>query len=90
MVKSRTTSISDTGSDAATVLIAGYRRMSHLEKLEQVGALTRSVQELALRDIRRRHPQAGPRETRLRLASRWIEPELMLRFFDWDPAIEGY
>lgn len=64
--------------------------MSSTQKLERVRALTRAVQELALMDIRRRHPEADDREHSLRLASRWIEPELMVRAFGWDARTAGY
>jgi hypothetical protein len=81
---------SDTHPAVEALLIEGYRRMSPAQKLERVRALTRAVQELALVDIRRRHPSADAREQALRLASRWIEPELMLRAFGWDVRKEGY
>jgi hypothetical protein len=81
---------SDTHPAVEAMLIEGYRRMSPTQKLERVRALTRAVQELALLDIRRRHPDANEREQALRLASRWIEPELMLRAFGWDVRKEGY
>jgi hypothetical protein len=48
------------------------------------------VQELAIADIRRRHPDADEREQALRLASRWIEPELMVSAFAWDVRKVGY
>ena len=48
------------------------------------------VQRLAMTDIRRRYPQASPRECDLRLASRWLGAELMRRAFGWDPDKEGY
>jgi hypothetical protein len=48
------------------------------------------VQSLALADIRRRHPHANEREQALRLASRWIGPELMFRAFGWDVSESGY
>ena len=80
----------DTHPDIEAALVAGYRKMSPAQKMERVRALTQAVQELALTDIRRRHPDAGPRELALRLASRWIEPELMLRAFGWDVRKEGY
>jgi hypothetical protein len=72
------------------VLIDGYRAMSPIEKLERVRAMTAAVQQLALADIRRRHPTADDREQLLRLASRWIEPELMFRAFGWDVQAQGY
>jgi hypothetical protein len=64
--------------------------MSPSEKFGRVRALTQAVQELALLDIRRRHPDADKREQALRLASRWLEPELMLRAFGWDVRETGY
>jgi hypothetical protein len=39
---------------------------------------------------RRRHPNADEREQALRVASRWIEPELMKRAFGWDVHKVGY
>ena len=83
-------SLSDTHPKVQALLVEGYRQMSPSEKLECVRRLTLAVQELALADIRRRHPEAGPRELALRLASRWIEPSLMMRAFDWDVRATGY
>ena len=80
----------DTDPAIEAFLIAGYREMSTAQKLERVRELTRAVQQLALLDIRRRHPDADGREQALRLASRWIEPELMLRAFGWDVQEKGY
>jgi hypothetical protein len=80
----------DTDPVVEALLIEGYRRMSPSEKFQRVRELTRAVQELALADIRRRHPEADEREQALRLASRWIEPELMVRAFGWDVREAGY
>lgn len=80
----------DTDPAIRAILIEGYRRMTPSQKLERVRALTRAVQELALTDIRRRHPDASEREQALRLASRWLGPDLMLRAFGWDVREAGY
>ena len=80
----------DTDPRIQAVLVAGYRAMSASQKLARVTALTRAVQELALLDIRRRHPKADQRELALRLASRWIDADLMKRAFDWDVQASGY
>jgi len=80
----------DTHPRVDAILIEGYRRMSPAQKLERVRALTQAVQELAMLDVRRRHPNADAREQALRLASRWIDPDLMVRAFGWDPRVEGY
>ena len=82
--------LSDTRPAAERVLIELYRRMPAWQKLRQVSELTRAVQELALCDIRRRHPQADEREQKLRLASRWLRAETMRKVYGWDPEREGY
>ena len=80
----------DTHPKIEALLIEGYRKMSPSQKLERVRALTRAVQELALLDVRRRHPNADEREQALRVASRWLEPDLMKRAFGWDVREVGY
>ena len=85
-----TGSLGDTHPAMEALLIDGYRKMSPTQKIERVRALTLAVQELALADIRRRHPEADDRERTLRLASRWIDPELMVRAFGWDARTAGY
>lgn len=80
----------DTHPKIEALLVEGYRKMSVMQKLERVRALTRAVQELAILDVRRRHPDASAREQALRVASRWIEPDLMVRAFGWDVRVEGY
>jgi len=80
----------DTHPAISALLMDGYRKMSPAQKLERVRALNHAVQQLALIDIRRRHPDADDRELVLRLASRWIEPELMRRAFGWDVQKAGY
>ena len=81
---------SDTHPSVEAFLIAGYRRMTGAEKLARVSAMSRAIQELALVDIRRRHPHADAREQALRLASRRLDGETMRRAFGWDPEREGY
>jgi hypothetical protein len=81
---------SDTDPRIEAILIRGYRAMSAAQKLERVRALTLTVQELALVDVRRRHPEASAREQQLRVASRWLAPELMSGAFGWDSRQMGY
>jgi hypothetical protein len=64
--------------------------MSASQKIERVCQLTRAVQEMALLDVRRRYPQADEREQALRVASRWIDPEIMKRAFGWDARESGF
>ena len=60
----------DTDPVVDALLIEGYRRMSPSQKLDRVRALTQAVLELALVDIRRRHPGAerGSRRSALHRA----------------------
>ena len=71
-------------------IIEGYRAMSPARKFAIVCELTHAVQELALIDIRRRHPDANERELLLRLVSRSLDPALLKRAFGWDVEVEGY
>ncbi len=80
----------DTHPHIEAMIIEAYRKMTPAQKLERVAALTHAVRELALIDVRRRHPTADARELALRVASRWLEPELMLRAFGWDVREAGY
>ena len=82
--------LDDTRPAVKAMLIDGYRKMSPTEKIDRVRSLTLAIQELALADIRRRHPEADAREQALRVASRWIEPTLMARAFGWDVRTAGY
>lgn len=80
----------DTDPSIEALIIDGLRRMTPSQKLELVGQMTRTVQELAIADVRRRYPRADEREVSLRAASRWLGPEIMLRVFGWDVATMGY
>ncbi len=80
----------DTPPEIERIIIEGYRRMSAARKLQIMQDLQQSAWMLALGEIKRQHPQASERELQLRLASRWIEPELMRKAFGWDPDVEGY
>ena len=62
--------VEDTDPAIKAMMIELYRRMTPQEKLERVFALTAFTYELALTDIRRRHPSESEREHRYRLASR--------------------
>jgi len=80
----------DTPPEIEEIILEGYRKMSAAQKLKIMQDLNRAAQLLALSDIKRRYPEAVNRELQLRLASRWIEPELMRRAFGWDREVEGY
>ena len=80
----------DTHPAIEKLVVDGYRKMTPAQKLAIVNDLTVMVQQLALTDIRRRHPLADEHEQKLRLASRWIDSATMRRVFGWDPDVQGY
>lgn len=82
--------VNDVHPEIEALMIAGYRSMTPAQKIAIVTALIQTVQELALSDIRRRHPNADARELTLRLASRSVDPELLQRATGWDVRVEGY
>lgn len=77
--------LDDTPPEIRRVMIEGDRRMSPAEKMERVVQLTRGVQQMAWMGLRARHPDASPRELRLRLAALWIDADTMRKAFGWDP-----
>ena len=81
---------SDTPLHIEQILIEGYRRMTPTQKLDRVRAMTLAIQELAMAQIRTEHPEAPQREMELRLAARWLPPEIMSRVFGWDVRSRGY
>jgi len=80
----------DTSPEVERIMTEGYRKMPAWKKLQQVLELTQLVRQLAMNDIRRRYPLADDHERKLRMASRWLDPELMKKAFAWDPEKEGY
>jgi hypothetical protein len=57
--------------------------MSPADKLRIFRQLSRSTQELALAGIRRRYPQASPRELQLRLARTRLDGDTLRAAFGW-------
>ena len=82
--------MNDTPAEIQEIRIAGYRQMTPQQKARQVDELTKAVQQLALARIRKQYGDIPEREQRLRLASLWLDREMMIRLFDWDAQREGY
>lgn len=81
---------SDTTPEAEAVLLAGYRDMPGWKKWQCVVDLNLALKSLQLADIKAKYPLADDYELKMRLASRWIEPELMKVAFGWDVEEKGY
>ncbi len=80
----------DTTPEAEAILLAGYRQMPAWKKWQCVEDLNRTLKQLQLADIKGKHPNADEYELKMRLASRWLEPELMKEAFGWDVEEKGY
>lgn len=80
----------DTHPEIERILIEAYRRMTPAEKIQKMRQLNEFGYRLALAEVQRRHPEALERECQLRVASRYLSPEIMRKAFDWDPDIKGY
>jgi hypothetical protein len=82
--------IHDTPPHIQKMLIAGYRNMTPQQKFQRVSELNKAVQQFALARIRKQYGEISEREQRLRLAALWLNREMMIRVFDWDPQKVGY
>ncbi|MCC6738706.1 MAG: hypothetical protein IT452_06645 [Planctomycetia bacterium] len=84
------TQAEDTSVEAELFLLDAWRRWTPEERLRRVLDLNAMVRGFAEASVRRAHPHAADDEVRLRVASRRLGRELMVRVFGWDPAVHGY
>jgi hypothetical protein len=80
---------SDTPPDIEHMMLEIWRRATPDQKLARMFGMGRMINELARAETRRRYPAATAREIELRLASRTLDRETMIKAFDWDPDIHG-
>jgi len=66
-----------------------WRRATPSQKLRKVFELGQMANALARSEIRNRYPGATEREIELRLASRTLDRQTMIRAFNWDPELHG-
>jgi hypothetical protein len=81
---------SDTSKESEQAYLRLLREAPLWRKAAMMNSLTTACQELAVAGIRLRHPNASEMGIRMRLAALWIDRELMIRVFGWDPQSEGY
>jgi hypothetical protein len=79
----------DTSEQVARLQIELWRRMSPLEKLQLVRALTRTCREMCLAGIRLRNPGASEREVDLHLALITLGAELTARAYPEAVPVRG-
>jgi hypothetical protein len=73
----------DTSEAAFRIVEEGIRRMTPEQRVGRAVSLTILSHGFALAGIRRLYPDEDERTHRLRLAARYLEPELMKKAFDW-------
>ncbi|HEY4592410.1 MAG TPA: hypothetical protein VIJ61_08390 [Thermoanaerobaculia bacterium] len=81
----------DTPPEIEEIVLERYRQMPPFEKLMQVFELNQMAQSMAALRIQAQYgPDLSERELRLRLAALWLDRDLMIEAFGWDPEVEGY
>ena len=80
---------SDTSPEVEDLMFQLWRRATPSQKLRKVFGIGKMINDLIRGELRRRYPDATPREIELRLASRNLDRKTMLRAFDWDPELHG-
>lgn len=80
---------SDTSPAVERMMVDLWRRATPAQKLVRMFGMGQMINELARAELRRRYPAATPREVDLRLASRALDRQTMIRAFNWDPDVHG-
>jgi hypothetical protein len=80
---------SDTSPEADELMFQLWRRATPTQKLRKVFGLGKMINELIRAELRKRYPDATPLEVELRLASRNLDRQTMIRAFHWDPDLQG-
>ncbi|HEY3570498.1 MAG TPA: hypothetical protein VGP73_21385 [Thermoanaerobaculia bacterium] len=81
----------DTPPEIEEIVLERYRQMPPFEKLMQVFELNQMAQQMAALRIQAQYgPDLSERELRLRLAALWLNRDLMIEAFGWDPEAKGY
>ena len=80
----------DTHPEIERLMIDGMRQMPAWKKVQMIWALRAGIESVILQEVKQRHPEASERELRLRVASRSLPADLMLKAFGWDVEKQGY
>jgi hypothetical protein len=75
----------DTDRKALEVYLGLYREMEPGERLARIFELCDLQESLQMSDVRANFPEADEREVFLRVASRRLGRDLMIRVYGWDP-----
>ena len=81
---------SDTPLEVEILMIEGMRRMSLADKWAAMNRMAQILVSIVDAEVRKTHPEADEQEIRLRIASRYLPPEILKTVFDWDVKEKGY
>ena len=70
-------------------MFALWRQATPGQKLRKVFSIGKMINDLVRGELRKRYPDATAREIELRLASRNLDRQTMIRAFNWDPELHG-
>lgn len=82
--------MNDTNPKSEQVLISRLRVIPLWRKFRQAAEMTIACRKLSASGIISRHPDIPEDEFRKRMAALWLEPALVKKVYNWDPAHEGY
>jgi hypothetical protein len=81
----------DISPEEEEALLERYRQMSPFEKIQEVLRLNQMAFEEEAARIRAQYgPDTTDWEVRLRILSRQVDRETMIKGFGWDPEVKEY
>jgi hypothetical protein len=81
---------SDTDPVIERKMIELIRTLTPAQKVAKISEMGRFMKGAALAAIRREHPDATEWECKMRVMSRCLPPDMMLKAFGWDVREKGY
>jgi len=81
---------SDTHPKIERIMIELIRTLTPAQKIAKISDMGRFMKSAAFAETKRRHPNDSDHDNMMRVVSRSIGPELMLKAFGWDVKKKGY
>lgn len=78
---------SDTDPKVLEIWIDGFRKMAPEQRVKMAMDQSRFAFGMAEANVRQQYPEADDREVKLRVASRYLDADLMIRAFAWNPKL---
>jgi hypothetical protein len=80
----------DTHPEIERRMIEMMRRMTPADKVRAIRNMGMAMRRMAMAEVASRYPDATEREVILRVVSRVIPPDLMMKAYGWDTEKMGY